>query len=242
VRDALRLENNGSNRIVNNYHVLDSFAAGSLVSSIANIDKSSREKYAELVKSAFLHLNLSNVLENKVISDLVRVQPFLDALTGGYSGVDTNLIVRLLADAFRENDQRFSEASALAWASDFKWPVEVYSADLESFNRLNRDLVALTMVKQDMFRKERLNLARVHDLKLEDSEWKHRLVAMASGIPILTATDFVPSNIPPKLRNKYLRLAPAINKSIYELYKNNLIIVLPTQVAREIDGVHFSIG
>lgn len=239
--DASGVEVVGGVRIVNNYKVLGSFASSPLVDSIANrMDISRCENYTELVKEAFSHLTLANGLENRVIKDLLRVQPFLDVLTGSDSDVEKGRVVRLLAEAFSENDKRFSEASALAWAANFEFPAAVYTTDLDAFNRFDRDLIALVRFKQDEFREDRLNLARVRELKLEDSVWKDRLVRMASGIPILTAPDFEPSCIPPRLRNKYLRLAPAINKSIYELYKNNLIIIMPTQVAREIEGVHFS--
>lgn len=95
-------------------------------------------------------------------------------------------------------------------------------------------------LRQEISREGRLNLSRVINLDIAESEWKNRLLAMASGIPILTAPGFMPSNEPPKMRQKYLRLSPAINKSIYELYKKKLVIMLPTCVAKEIQGVHFS--
>ena len=56
----------------------------------------------------------------------------------------------------------------------------------------------------------------------------------------MTADAFVPNGKPPPLRQKYLRVAPAVNKMMYELYKAGLIFILPTTVVLAIPGVHFS--
>jgi len=172
--------------------------------------------------------------------DLVRVQDFMLPMAGGAESPEFSSIVNVLGEAFRENDQRFTEEAALNWANDFKFPMEVYTTDLNDFIRLDMSLESLVRLRQESTREDRMNLSRVNNLNLLDSEWKSRLVAMADGIPIITPPSFVPSNVPPKLRQKYLRLAPAINKSIYELYKNKLIVILPTSFAKNVKGVHFS--
>ena len=139
-------------------------------------------------------------------------------LSGGLC-VNSEKIMTLLKDAFYENDVKFTEARALQWAGGFKFPAEVYSKDLSDLMGVNGDLEELGRLRQDISRDTRLNINRVNDLQINDLTWKDRLIKMASGIPILTAPGFIPTNIPPKLRRKYERLAPAINKSIFELYK-----------------------
>jgi hypothetical protein len=67
-----------------------------------------------------------------------------------------------------------------------------------------------------------------------------RLRDLVSGIPIITAEDFRPNGAPPKLRAKYLRMAPAVNKLMYQLYEKDNIIIMPTEKAKQIKGVHFS--
>jgi len=194
-----------------------------------------------LVSGSRLPGLLATADNDRIMQELAKAQVLATQLSSGLGmEVDEPIITCLLNEAFHENDQRFSEASALLWANSFKFPYDVYTRDLNDFLRLNKDLPSLVRLRQDVTRDERLNVARVQNLGIADSEWKARLLAMASGIPILTAPDFSPTNIPPKLRQKYLRLSPAINKSIYELYKNNLVIILPTTVAKEISGIHFS--
>ena len=67
-----------------------------------------------------------------------------------------------------------------------------------------------------------------------------RLLELVPGIPIDVPTDFVPNGAPPPLRNKYLRVAPAVNKLMAELHAKGLIFVIPTAQALTIPGIHFS--
>ena len=66
------------------------------------------------------------------------------------------------------------------------------------------------------------------------------LCKMVDGIPILTAEDFVPNLRPPPLRDKYLKLAPCVNKLMASLYDAGLIFIIPTAEAVQIAGIHFS--
>ena len=63
--------------------------------------------------------------------------------------------------------------------------------------------------------------------------------SLVTGIPIVTAQSFVPNGKPPPLRQKYLRVAPAVNKMMHELYQAGLIFIVTTEVAMKIPGVHF---
>ena len=66
------------------------------------------------------------------------------------------------------------------------------------------------------------------------------LRSLVTGVPIVTATLFEPNGKPPPLCEKYLRVAPAVNKMMHELYEAGLIFVVTTEVAIRIPGVHFS--
>jgi hypothetical protein len=56
---------------------------------------------------------------------------------------------------------------------------------------------------------------------------------------LLTAAGFVPNGRPPLLRAKYIKLKSPINKLIDKSYHAN-VIILPLQVALQIEGAHFS--
>ena len=236
--DADSLESLGSENVNNYNDVFSCLSGSSCVSVIASVVVN---KVVDRVSwnDEFYLPSIPEIMRPRIVEDLVKVKEFLVQMSGG-SQPEFSSIVALLEEAFCENDQRFSEDTALRWADDFKFPYEVYTTDLADFIRLDRDLGLLAKLRQEVSQGDRLSLSRVNGLNLADSEWKERLFKMADGIPIITAPGFVPSNVPPKLRQKYLRLAPAINKSIYELYKNNLIVILPTSVAKDVKGVHFS--
>jgi len=49
----------------------------------------------------------------RVKRDLVRVQDFMLPMSGGAESPEFSSIVNVLGEAFRENDQRFTEEAAL---------------------------------------------------------------------------------------------------------------------------------
>jgi hypothetical protein len=66
------------------------------------------------------------------------------------------------------------------------------------------------------------------------------IVVALQGVSIFTTSNFVPYSVPPPIRQIYLTVASAVNKTIYEMYLNGLVLLLPTKVVRAIPGVHFS--
>jgi hypothetical protein len=85
----------------------------------------------------------------------------------------------------------------------------------------------------------RLSVSRIDSMICQDL-WSDRLRTLVAGVPMLTPTDFVGNNVPPKLRHKYLAVASAVNKLVYEQYIKGNIVILPTIDAVKIQGVHFS--
>lgn len=154
--------------------------------------------------------------------------------------VSLSHVTEIVCEAFIANDEKFNAATALRWANNFSFPEEVYLRDNNKLIELGNDFPALVRCRQNAQKGDRLNLTRVNNLNIQQSEWKNKLLTIAEGIPIITAPGFMPSNIPPPLRKKYTDIAPAINKQIYELYNKGLIIILPTNIAKMVNGVHFS--
>jgi len=94
------------------------------------------------------------------MQELDKAQALATQLSSGL-GVDVEPIITLLNEAFHENDQRFSEDSALLWANNFKFPYDLYYRSFNDFLRLNRDLPSLVRLTHDVSRDDRLNVARV---------------------------------------------------------------------------------
>ena len=64
-----------------------------------------------------------------------------------------------------------------------------------------------------------------------------RLRRLVGEMDIVVGQDFVPNGTPPKLRAKYLRIAPAFNKMIVEQYNASAILIVPTSAAKKVSGV-----
>jgi len=178
----------------------------------------------------------SEIIEKNIF----QVQGLISSLASSTTNVSESHITTVVKEAFIANDTKFNAESALRWANGFEFPLEVWSRDNAKLLELGNNFPALVRFRQNERKNERLNLNRVHNLNLSESVWKDRLLTIADGIPIITAPGFNPTNTPPPLRKKYTDIVPAINKQIYDLYQKGLIIILPTEVAKIINGVHFS--
>jgi len=66
------------------------------------------------------------------------------------------------------------------------------------------------------------------------------LEELVERLRIFVASDFVSNRSPPHLRHKYLRVSPAVNKVLMELYSKGDVLFLPTVVAKSLPDVHFS--
>lgn len=154
--------------------------------------------------------------------------------------VSNDQIKWVVDEAYMAHDTHFNAATALSWAGGFTFPWNVWTNDNAKLIELGNDFPALVRFRQRERKGDRLNVDRVNRLGIKNSIWKERLLSIANGIPIITAPGFSPTNTPPPLRRKYTDIAPAINKQVYDLYQKGLVIILPTEVAKGIEGVHFS--
>ena len=86
----------------------------------------------------------------------------------------------------------------------------------------------------------RMSEESIRSLVAETDEDFPRLMDLVGGIKIIADETFEPNLKPPELRAKYIRMAPAVNRLMYELYELGLIMIIPTSMAMSIPGVHFS--
>jgi len=148
-------------------------------------------------------------------------------------------LVRFVKAAFFVSDQEFGERDALDWAEDFVFPPGIGWRDELDLCLMGGDLGELARSRHTSMGDTRLSLSRIDSLGYVDDDVL-RLRDLVVGMDIIVGQDFVPNGIPPKLRAKYcLRVAPAFNKMIFE-QEAGAILMMPTAIARNIPGVHFS--
>lgn len=136
---------------------------------------------------------------------------------------------------------------ARAWADGFQFPEDVRTRDVKDLKRLGYDLEALVRERTDALRPDRLNLERVKAMvdpvrdQLEDPEDYNRVCDLAvNGMRISLEAGFIPRSKPNELRKKYLATGGAVDKLIHEQYLKGTLLIIPTEDAMKIPGIHFS--
>ena len=148
-------------------------------------------------------------------------------------------LIRFVKASFFVSDQEFGEQEALEWAEGFVFPAGVGFRDEIDLRLMGGDLGEVAKSRHLSMGDTRLSMDRIDSLGYEDEDTV-RLRGLVRGMDIVVDHDFVPNSTPPKLRPKYLRVAPAFNKMILEQYEAGAILIVSTAAARNIPGVHFS--
>jgi len=154
----------------------------------------------------------------------------------GDRGVEVD---KLVGEAFASGCDVYGELEALRWANGFKFPLNVTDRDRIDLENLDYDLIALVKRRQKDISAKRMTLESIQRISQDDPDFG-RLKELVEGLRIFVAADFVPNGQPPPLRKKYLRVAPAVNKVMMELYNQGLVLFLPTSAAMKIPSIHFS--
>ena len=137
---------------------------------------------------------------------------------------------------------------AIEWGKDFAFPYGVGDKDANDLKRFG-SIEALCEFRHSLVAKEKLSVERVfrvvtdERLKSFDGQRdKERALDIARyGMVIPVSESFKASNQRPPLRKKYMMVKGAVNKILYDMYlKGGTILLLPTDLAIKIDGIHFS--
>lgn len=178
-------------------------------------------------------------LETHIEVALYRMVDQLKVMFVNASGLSEVDLVRFVKAAFFVSDQEFGEREAVEWAGGFEFPKGLGLRDEVDLHMAGGNLAALAKLRQSQMGDTRLDFCRIKSLGYVDEDVV-RLQGLVRGMEILVGEDFVPNGTPPKMRTKYLRIAPAFNKMILEQYEAGAILIMSTEVAKNIPGVHFS--
>jgi hypothetical protein len=133
-------------------------------------------------------------------------------------------------DTYRTTDMNYGEEEALRWASDFSIP---QSTILSHTKRLHSSNLNFNELVNSHFSETSPHRLSRDSVSLGLSPLNPEFGAMlrlADGMPLLPDNGFVPNepNAIPPLSAAYLRLAPAVNKMIFEDFiAPGLAIILP---------------
>jgi len=179
------------------------------------------------------------ILESHVEVAVARMVSHLQSMFSAGTGLSEIDLIRFVKASFFVSDQEFGEREALEWAEGFQFPKGIGGRDESGLRLVGGELGKLVKLRHFGMGNTRLSLDRIDSLGYVDED-VIRLRELVGGMDIIVGEDFVPNGTPPKLRAKYLRIAPAFNKMILEQYDAGAILILPTSAARKVPGVHFS--
>jgi hypothetical protein len=164
----------------------------------------------------------------------VLVRLFDDAPTVSIEGVR-----KLIKDSFCAHDQDFTADRAHKDASIFDLFAAVGDGDLENFLACGSDLTCMTEEAQAQVAEDRLSVSRVQACVPMD-DYDRIMILAKNGFHVATEPTFQPVSDPLGLRNLYVHVSAAVNRLFVEEWKNNQCFILPTEVAREVEGCHFA--
>ena len=154
---------------------------------------------------------------------------------------DVGAVQRLIWEAHASADDEYGEEEAIAWAEDFHFPSDVGVRDSNGLRLAHGNLSQYVRARHEtMSRGGRLSRESIQQWVPPDDPDYATLLDLVDGIPIVVDDEFTPNLTPPPLRDKYLRVAPAVNRMMYDLWSAGLIFILPTADAVMIPGIHFS--
>jgi hypothetical protein len=156
-------------------------------------------------------------------------------------------VMGVLREALTAAAVSFCSRAAQVWAEGFTFPKDARETDAAMLQLEGGDLYKFISAKRAKDAHIRLSEERVRAVirkdALTDKKDYGRLMAIARGIEIETEPNFVPSGYHsrPKMRLKYTRDVPnAVNKLIHKQWVKSTVVLLPTELLANTEGVHFS--
>ena len=147
----------------------------------------------------------------------------------------------IVEEAFKTCDLIYGVEEAIKWGSDFYWPVDVFTRDVELARKSAFNLQLMVQQQHRTREQHRLSTQRIDTWVPHDDPDRDRLLDLVTGMRILLPSTFVPNNTPPPQRKLYLQVSNAVNKILLESWKEGLVFILPRSVATSFSQpLHYS--
>jgi hypothetical protein len=176
------------------------------------------------------------------VSDYKKIKVIVESIKRYlFTKVDEGSIEKIVAEAYEDNDKNFTIEQAVQWGEGFTIPRGVVDADEALLASFGGDLDAMAEDRLQAGLNNRLNHDRVNNL-LPGNPERERLHRLVEGMEIILPNDFVPNGQDewPKLRNKYLQAAGAVNKMVLKVQQKKLAFFLWKSTVKKINGSHVS--
>jgi hypothetical protein len=152
----------------------------------------------------------------------------------------------VVREAYAMADTAYTAEVAAAWGErelSGGIPLEIPAAHVRELQEHGGDLDAMVGARLQKLAPTRLNPARVQALSRDNPE-RERLLDLADGIMVATPPGFYPNGDRPEerppLRKLYQKTHKAVGRMFLDLVEEGLAIILPSDVAFRIPGLHVS--
>ena len=161
--------------------------------------------------------------------------------------IPADLLNGVLDRAYQANCVALTESDAIKWADGFKFSAADTHRDTERLERAHYSLAKLQVNRRAMHAGAGLCLAYAERFfaKFAHALDERDIAIITSfadiGVHIHTQPHFRPNETPPELRRKYIRIHPAFDKLMHQLWMRDFILLLPTALLPRIkEKIHFS--
>jgi hypothetical protein len=184
--------------------------------------------------------------EVKLCHQAIQIAQLMHVPSENFMSED--FVQKVFEEAWKYGSEVFAVKEAVIWGDNFKFPESVFNRDLEELRGYDMSLQTLCVERSLRIKHKELSVSRVMDsctVLKSINEQQHMDIVSAldiaqHGVHIFTSEHFIPCAIPPPMRQIYITVASAVNKTIFEMYNNGQVLILPTNVVKTLPGVHFS--
>ena len=155
--------------------------------------------------------------------------------------VDSRKIRLILKDIYESSNFEYRLKEAIEWGKGFSFPRDIVHRDSAKLMESGTITKMTKRVHQEQ-RFHRLNVARVmFCVPEEDPDWDC-LMDLCQGIRVFTESSFIPNSTTelPPLRKAYKEAHSAVDKLLFDLWRDELLFILPKNLVLQHEGCHFS--
>jgi hypothetical protein len=149
-------------------------------------------------------------------------------------------LIDLIEQAYITTEDEFGIREAVEWGSEFAWPENITVRDNDLAKSCNYELPKMILKERQKTKDNRLSVDRINSLIDQSDPEYARLISLANGMKVFTNRSFILNKLPPTIRPLYSRVQGAVNKTIVDLWKDNLVFILSNEEAKKLGDLHFS--
>ena len=162
-----------------------------------------------------------------------------------FLGVDfpSAMIVELLDEAYGSVADDYGLEEAIEWGKGFVIPQSSVDEGEGLMREHDGDFSKVVEVMKARLAGKRLSYETVRSLSAENPDLA-LVTDLVEGVRVFTRAEFVPNGTLPPLppRNMYLKAKEAVHKLFHDLVDQGLALVMTSETARSIEGVHFIVA